>query len=281
MTVPRRQRVSCAADSQAADVEKSPRGPDVEGADVEGVDVRAASRRMALRGSSRTVFQAGDRDGARGHAHADHPVQRRPLGGNSVPPRILLAPAFTAVLRQNRRRGPVRPVTGHQKAPPHGGTLPVEGSDGGRCGVRTRSGIALRFLFLASLMLGIVAMHQLPMSHGSPDDHRAPAGQQSSADHRAGAGHQSGHDRHDAPGATTGKHAKPLLEADHGADHSAMLHLCLAILTAGFLLLAHWWLGTRWPSAPMRLRATARRRIRLRSPLWSQPCVFRLQVLRL
>lgn len=166
----------------------------------------------------------------------------------------------------------------------------MEGNDGGRCGVRTRSGIAGRFLFLASLIFGVIAMHQLPMSHGSPDDHRAPAGQQSSADHRAaaghetgsghesGSGHQSGHDRHDAPGAAT---TKPLLEADHDADHSAMLHLCLAILTAGFLLLAHWWLGTRWPSAPMRLRTTARKRLRLRPPLWAQPCIFRLQVLRL
>lgn len=45
--------------------------------------VRAASRRKALKGSSRTVFPSGNRDGARGHAHADHPVQRGPLSGNS------------------------------------------------------------------------------------------------------------------------------------------------------------------------------------------------------
>lgn len=139
--------------------------------------------------------------------------------------------------------------------------------------MRTRSGIALRFLFLASLMLGVVAMHQLPVSHGSPGEHGSPAGQ-----HQAEAAQ---HGAADPAANIHGNHGKPLLEADHDADHSAMLHLCLAILAAGFLLLAHWWLGTRWPGAPVPLRTASRTRVPLRPPPWVQPCVFRLRVLRL
>lgn len=160
--------------------------------------------------------------------------------------------------------------------------------------MRTRSGIAFRFLFLASLLLGVVAMHQLPVSHGNPAEHGSPAGQhRAEAAQHGAADHRTGSDLHGAADqaannhgnhgnhANDGEHGKPLLKADHDADHSAMLHLCLAILAAGFLLLAHWWLGTRWPGAPLPLRTASRTRVPPRPPPCVQPCVFRLRVLRL
>ena len=154
--------------------------------------------------------------------------------------------------------------------------------------MRTRSRIALRFFFLASLVLGVVAMHQLPVSHGNPGEHgspagqhRAEAGQHGTAEHRTGSGLHDAHGLSGAADAAAAKHGKPLLEADHDSDHAGMLHLCLAILAAGFLLLFHWWLGTRWPGGPVPLRTASRTRVRPRPPPWVQPCVFRLRVLRL
>ncbi|GAA4858173.1 DUF6153 family protein [Saccharopolyspora cebuensis] len=123
-----------------------------------------------------------------------------------------------------------------------------------------------RFVLLALVLFGVVAMHQLPVGHGADGggEHEPtpPAAAQSAQAHH-GAAHQP-----DEP-------------ADDGGAHS-VLHLCLAILIGAAGLLA---LRGRLPRAPRTLlpgpgqhpgAAPGRR-----PPARTTPTVYALRVLRL
>ncbi|MEU3273903.1 DUF6153 family protein [Saccharomonospora sp. NPDC006951] len=88
-----------------------------------------------------------------------------------------------------------------------------------------------RWALLCALALGVVAMHHVGTNPGGHTAHQA-----ASLEHPAGPGQQ-----HDAGDESPGSHG----------SHDALLHLCLAVLTAlGGILLAVLFLGRRIESAP-------------------------------